>query len=147
MERRETTKETSTTPPLHNPQGWGTRRKRPDAKSNLSHPPAKMALLPLGISGWGFKARATRAPTLAGLLALLGCHLPPALVHSLPNTLVDSSPNIGARRAMTAPSAEEDAAQRQKSQGLPEGDLAPAKERRQQPIPQVQHQFAAEEDK
>src|SRR5258708_3411874 len=31
-------------------------------------------LLPLGIARWRFKA-ATRAPTLTGLLALLGCHL------------------------------------------------------------------------
>src|SRR5437773_8247205 len=51
---------------------------------------------------------------LAELLALLGCHFLPALVHALPNTLVYSSPHIGARRAMTTPSAEEDAAQRQK---------------------------------
>ena len=48
---------------------------------------------------------------------------------------------------MTAPAAEEDAAQRQKSQGLPEGDLAPAEQRRQQPIPQAQDYFAADEDK
>ena len=48
---------------------------------------------------------------------------------------------------MTTPSAEEDAAQRQKSKRLPEGDLAPAEERRQQPVPQMHHQFAADEDK
>src|SRR5438552_2162608 len=84
---------------------------------------------------------------LAELLALLGCHFLPALVHALPNTLVYSSPHIGARRAMTTPSAEEDAAQRQKSKGLPEGDLAPAEQRRQQPIPKVQHYFAANGNK
>ena len=48
---------------------------------------------------------------------------------------------------MTTPSAEEDAAQRQKSKGLPEGDLAPAEQRRQQPIPKVQHYFAANGNK
>ena len=106
-----------------------------------------MASLLLGIGGWRFKASATRAPTLAEFLALLGCHPLPALVHSLPNTLIDSPPHMGARSAVTAPTAEEDAAQRQKSQGLPEGELAPAEQRRQQPIPQVQHYFAADEDK
>src|SRR5207249_5395153 len=49
--------------------------------------------------------------------------------------------------SMTTPSAEEDAAQRQKSKGLPEGDLAPAEQRRQQPIPKVQHYFAANGNK
>ena len=106
-----------------------------------------IASLLLGIGGWRFKAGATRAPTLAELLALLGRHPLPALVHSLPNTLIDSPPNMGARSAVTTPTAEEDAAQRQKSQGLPEGELAPAEQRRQQPIPQVQHYFAADEDK
>src|SRR5207247_10088593 len=84
---------------------------------------------------------------LAELLALLGCHFLPALVHALPNTLVYSSPDIGARRAMTTPSAEEDAAKRQKSKGLPGGNLAPAEQRRQQPIPKVQHYFAANGNK
>jgi hypothetical protein len=42
-------------------------------------------------------------------------------------------------------SAKEDPAQRQKPQALPKGDLAPAEERRQQPIPQLHYQFAADE--
>src|SRR5437899_12057449 len=54
---------------------------------------------------------------LAELLALLGCHFLPALVHALPNTFVYSSPHIGAGRAMTTPSAEEDAAQRIRAAG------------------------------
>src|SRR5713226_2452221 len=95
----------------------------------------EMASLLLRFAGWRSKAGATRAPTLAELLALLGGHALPALVHAL----FDSPPHIGARRAMAGPSAKEDAAQRQQSQRLPEGDLAPAEERRQQPIPQVQH--------
>ena len=47
---------------------------------------------------------------------------------------------------MASKSAEEDPAQRQKSKRLPEGDLAPAEERRQQPIPQLPHDLAADED-
>src|SRR5216684_4524114 len=74
----------------------------------------------LGFAGWRCKAGATRAPTLPELLALLGRHLVPALVHALAYTLIDAPPHMGARRAMAAPSAEEDAAQCQKSQGLPE---------------------------
>src|SRR5260370_20718424 len=106
------------------------------------HPRPLSGLL-FGLAGWRCKAGATRAPTLPELLAVLGGHALPALVHAL----FDSPPNIGARRAMAAPSAKEDAAQRQKSQRLPEGDLAPAKERRQQPLPQIHHQFAADGDK
>jgi hypothetical protein len=44
-------------------------------------------------------------------------------------------------------SAEKDPAQHQKSKRLPEADLAEAEERWQQPIPQMQHDFAADEDK
>jgi hypothetical protein len=40
--------------------------------------------------------------------------------------------------------AEEDPAQRQKSKRLPEGNLAPAEERRQQPIPQKHYDSAAD---
>src|SRR5260370_30719385 len=98
------------------------------------HPRPLSGLL-LGIAGWRCKAGATRAPTLPELLAVLGGHALPALVHAL----FDSPPHMGAGRAMAAPSAEEDAAQRQKSQRLPEGDLAPAEERRHQPIPKAQH--------
>src|SRR5713226_7451062 len=107
----------------------------------------EMASLLLGFAGWRSKASATRAPTLAELFALLGRHLLPALVHPLPNTLIDSPSDIGARKAMGTPASEEDPAQRQKSQRLPERDLPPAEERRQQPIPQVQHDFAADGDK
>src|SRR5579863_9914648 len=53
------------------------------------------------------------------------------------------------RAAVTVPSqsAEEDTAQHQDPHPLPEGDLAPPEKRRQQPIPKVQHDFAADGDK
>src|SRR5260370_36865620 len=110
------------------------------------HPRPLSGLL-LGLAGWRCKAGATRAPTLAELVALFGRHALPPFVHSLPDALIDSPPHMGARRAMAAPSAEEDAAQRQKSQRLPESDLAPAEERRQQPIPKWPHCFPPEEGK
>jgi hypothetical protein len=53
----------------------------------------------------------------------------------------------GAGEAAAAKSAEQDPAQRQDSKGLPEGDLAPAEDGGQQPIPQLHHYFAAEGDK
>jgi hypothetical protein len=43
--------------------------------------------------------------------------------------------------------SEEYPAQRQNSNGLPEGKLAEAEERWQQPVPQVEYDFAADEDK
>ncbi|MFZ0479538.1 MAG: hypothetical protein WAL71_10340, partial [Terriglobales bacterium] len=43
--------------------------------------------------------------------------------------------------------SKEDSAQRQNSNRLPERDQAQAKERGQEPIPQVHHQFAADGDK
>jgi hypothetical protein len=47
--------------------------------------------------------------------------------------------------AATEP-AEEDPAQREQAERLPEGDLAPAGDRRQQPIPEPHHHQAANED-
>src|SRR6266850_7486524 len=80
-----------------------------------------------------------------------------AFAHALPESfpllrgqvvtaLIHAPADIGAAGTVQPESAEEDAAQRQKSQRLPEGDLAPAEERRHQPIPQVQHYFAADGD-
>jgi hypothetical protein len=43
--------------------------------------------------------------------------------------------------------SEEYPAQRQNSDRLPERKLSPAKEQRQQPVPQMHHDFAADEDK
>ena len=43
--------------------------------------------------------------------------------------------------------SEEYPAERQNSNSLPEGNLPPPEERRQQPVPQMHHDFAADEDK
>ena len=81
-----------------------------------------------------------------------------AFAHALPESfplfrrhvlaaLFHATAETGATGSVPSKSAEEDPAQRQKSKRLPEGDLAPAEERRQQPIPQVQHYFAADDGK
>src|SRR3989442_13895163 len=67
--------------------------------------------------------------------------------HALPESLPLLRGHVlGARETVATKSAEENPAQRQNSKGLPEGNLAPAEERRQQPIPQLQHYFAADRD-
>jgi hypothetical protein len=48
---------------------------------------------------------------------------------------------------VAAESAEKNPAERQQPKPLPEGNLRPAEERRQHPIPQTQHYLAANEDK
>src|SRR5271155_252813 len=73
------------------------------------------------LAGWRFKAGAPRAPTLAEFLALLGSHFLPTLVHAL----VYSSPYVGTIIIMTTQAAEQNAAESQQSESLPEGDLAP----------------------
>src|SRR5580693_7599056 len=101
-----------------------------------------MPSLPLGFAGWRFKAAATIAPTLAELLALLGRHPLPALVHALS----DSPPHTGALRATATNASEQNPAERQQSESLPEGNLPPSEQRRQQPVPKMHHQFAANPD-
>src|ERR1700676_4375084 len=97
-----------------------------------------MASLPLALaSGWTEAATSTHA--FAESFALLRGHVLPALGHA--------PSGFGAMETSASKSAEEDPAERQNSKRLPEGNLAPAEERRQQPIPQLQHDFAAEGDK
>src|SRR5664279_4698914 len=61
-------------------------------------------------------------------------------------TIFHAAPETGVARAAQSESTEKNAAQRQKAKRLPEGNLAPAEERRKQPIPEVQHQFAADKE-
>ena len=76
---------------------------------------------------------------LAEAFAFLGSHPAAAVVHAMTETVT----------AGTVPtkSAEQDAAEREESHGLPERDFAPAEERGQEPIPEVQDDLAADEDK
>src|SRR2546425_3171244 len=99
---------------------------------------ADAASLPLALAG-GWAKAATFPYTFPQSFPLLRGQMPPALFHATAET--------GATGTVPSKSAEEDAAQRQDPKRLPEGNLAPAEERRQQPIPQVQHYFAADGDK
>ena len=76
---------------------------------------------------------------LAEAFALFRGHAAAAVVHAITETV--------AAGTVPAESAEEDAAEREEAHGLPKGDLAPAEERRQEPVPEVQHDFAADKNK
>src|SRR5580704_6618543 len=91
-------------------------------------------------------------------LALGGGRAAPTFAHPLPKSFpvlgghvftasFHAATEIGATVTVPSQSAKEHAAQHQDSQRLPEGNLSPSKERRQQPIPKVQHDFAANGDK
>src|SRR5262249_47428377 len=82
---------------------------------------------------------AASPPGLAGPFAFFRRHLRPALFHA--------AAHIRASGSTPSQSAEEDTAESQQSNSLPERDLVPTEERRQQPIPQVRHYLAAYEDK
>src|SRR6476469_1643102 len=90
----------------------------------------------------GWTKAATPTPALAQFFALFGGHALPALVH----TFLHATPHVGTTPAKTV-AAKKDAAQRKNSNGLPEGNLAHAKQHRRQPVPQAHHNFPADEDK
>ena len=94
--------------------------------------------LPLILAGGWAEAEAF-SHALPETFPLFRRHVLAALFHATAET--------GTTGTVRSKSAEEDPAQRQNPQRLPEGDLAPAEEWRQQPIPQVQHLFAADGDK
>src|SRR5216683_3723584 len=98
----------------------------------------EMGSLPLGLAGRWAEAEAF-AHALPESFPLFRGHVLAALFHA--------TAEIGATGTVRSPSAEKDSAQHQDPKRLPEGDQAPAEERRQQPIPQMQHYFAADGDK
>src|SRR6267154_1414575 len=113
----------------------GTLARNPPARCRLANHDldqslvvADTASLLLALVGGWAEAEAF-AHALAELFPLLRGHVVAALPHALAET--------GAAGTVPSMSAEQDAAQRQEAERLPEGDLAPAKERRQQPIPKV----------
>src|SRR5271155_6085479 len=96
-----------------------------------------MASLPLVLAGGWAEAEAF-AHALPELFPLFGRHVLAALGHS--------PPIIGAMKAATTNASEQNPAESQQSDSLPEGNLPPSEQRRQQPIPQVQYYFAADDD-
>src|SRR5439155_4822713 len=97
-----------------------------------------MASLPLAFAG-GWAEAATCAHALPESFPLLRGHMLPALGHA--------TAEFGATGTVESQSAEENPAQCQNSNRLPEGNLAPAEERGQEPIPQLQHYYSADGDK
>jgi hypothetical protein len=92
----------------------------------------------LGLGGGRTEVAAAAPYTLTKLLTFLGSHVGPAPGHTAA---------VGAVKAAPTHAAEEDPAQRQKPNRLPESEQAPAKERRQQPVPKLHYDFAADGDK
>jgi hypothetical protein len=78
----------------------------------------------------------TVAYTLSEFFAFFGSHPCPSLPHSISPMPAPAWP--------AAKSAEQDLAQRQDSERLPEGDGSPSEDRRRQPIPQT-HQDESED--
>ena len=99
--------------------------------------PVEITSLPFDLAGGWAEAEAI-AHALADPFPLFWRHVPAALFDVA---------ETGVTGTVPSKSAEEESAQGQKSKRLPEADLAPAEERRQQPIPQVQHDFAADDGK
>jgi hypothetical protein len=97
--------------------------------------------LPLAFAG-GWAEAATSAPALPQAFPFLGRHAFPPLIHSL----LHAAAHIGTRPAKTM-CAKKDAAQRQNSNSLPEGNLMPAEQHWQQPVPKAHYDLAADEDK
>src|ERR1700688_4769672 len=90
------------------------------ATARSSHP-NNLSPLPsgglLGFAGSRSEIAAACAPTLAEFFALLGRHLLPTLVHALAHTPAD----IGARAAAT-PASEQNPAESQQTESLPESN-------------------------
>src|SRR5881398_2835854 len=78
-------------------------------------------------------------PALASLFAFFRHHLLPPLGHSLSHL----GTHIGTMRAANTKPPEQDPAKQQQSKRLPERNLPPAEQRRQQPIPEMHHQLSA----
>jgi hypothetical protein len=85
---------------------------------------------------------ATSAHALAEALTFFRRHMLPARAHARPQSL----PNIRAMKA-TAKVSEQNPAEGEQPDSLPEGNLPPSKYCRQIPIPQMHHHFTANENK
>jgi hypothetical protein len=111
---------------------------RPEQDSAIAWGGVEIALLRLVLASGRAEAEAF-AHALPESFSFFRRPVPAALSHAMSE--------IGAAGTVPSDSAEEYPAQGQKSKRLPEGEQAPAEERRQQPIPQVHHDFTADEGK
>jgi hypothetical protein len=97
--------------------------------------------------GGGWAEAETPAYAFPESFPLLRSHALHAFGHAVGHSIGRVAAELGAMATVPSKSAEEYPAQHQYSKRLPEGNLAPAKQRRQQPIPQLLHYFAPEGDK
>src|SRR5262249_9005681 len=77
--------------------------------------------------------------SFAEFLAFLGRHIFPAVTHL-------ATHSAGAAMPAAAKATEENAAKREQAKRLPERNCVPAKERRQEPVPQELDHFTAQSD-
>src|SRR6516162_9338401 len=78
-------------------------------------------------------------PALARFCAFFGRHLLPALGHPPSHPRA----HIGRMRAANAKASEQNPAEKQQSERLPEANLPPSKQPRQKPIPEIPNELAA----
>src|ERR1700722_6917054 len=81
----------------------------------------------LTLRGWSERCTPASHAT-AKLLALLGCHLLPAVFHAL-------FPTIAAGSAMAGEAAKENLAEKKQTQTLPKRDRVPSEDRRHKSVP------------
>src|SRR5262249_17998395 len=90
------------------------------------------------------------ANALPETLSLLGSHMVPAvgetIYHSIDHTVCHAKAVTRIPRPVHSESSEQDPAEGQQSEGLPEAEQRQSEERRRQPVPQQLHDFAADED-
>src|SRR5260370_14203912 len=92
------------------------------------------------------------AVEMASLTLVLArrCTEAEAFAHALPESfplfrghvlaaLFHATAEIGATETVRSPSAEKDSAQHQDPKRLPQGDMMPAEQRRNQPLPHIRH--------
>src|SRR5438309_11082057 len=103
-----------------------------------------MTSLRLALGG-GWIETAACAHAFPESFALFWRHAIPALAHAIDDAIGDATADMRLMAAAESESAEQDPAERQHSKRLPEGQLTPTEEGRQQPIPQEPHDFAADE--
>src|SRR5262249_36829207 len=96
-----------------------------------------------GLSG-PLARRRGPAQAAANTLTLVGSHGVPALGHAVRDAVGDLSPDV--RSGVTAASkpAEQDAAEDEQAERLPEGHLGKAEERRKEAVPELAHDEAAQ---
>jgi hypothetical protein len=89
---------------------------------------------------------ASSSRALAELFTFFRSHLLPALGHSPFPSFGHAPSHIGANRATGAKASEQNPAESQQTESLPEINFPPSEQLRREPVPQMHHNFAANYD-